>query len=280
MSRSPQSPSHAAFPLDLLPDEIVHRIGLFSPYRLAFPTGALNKTLYRIFRDPLAIAVRSLRSFYGNYVDGSPAEKAIAREASRGDAAVVERLMIKFGAQIDRRSPIEAAARNGHVAVVRLLLSHGATATNTTALAGAAGNGHIDVMQTLCDSGKCEQRERDASLSPAVQSGASKERRLAMLELLLEHGADPGAHRCFALQAAVEQREWDILRLLIERGRVGPGQAIDGALGALTEPNVDVVQHLLGLGAQPHVLHWDILLALATQGILSSCSLSQEAPRT
>ncbi|KAI9322944.1 ankyrin repeat-containing domain protein [Zopfochytrium polystomum] len=283
-SASSPSPSSSAagggvFPIHALPDEIVYHIGLFSPpcHRLAFPTGALSRALHRIFSDPRAIAVRSLRFFYSKVQDEDyaydylPAERrAIVDEASRGAAAVVEYLLDKLGdaaaSEIDLRGAMEEAARNGHVAVVQVLLAHGATAIYSMALRSAAANGHVDVVQAILESGRWAPSDRDGALAPAVRSGAPKERRAAVLELLLDHGANDSAYDGNSLESAVKLRDLEALGLLVDRCRVGPPLAIDDALEALREANVDVIRLLLRAGAQPHKVHWEVLLALVLQG--------------
>ncbi len=112
---------------------------------------------------------------------------------------VKERL--KAGANVNKRnesgrSPLAAAAANGHLEVVKILLEHRANVDSggkdgdvtTSALIFAAGAGHIEVVKALLD----KKASMDADLEGrtplfvAVNGGYR-----ALTKCLIDHGADP-----------------------------------------------------------------------------------------
>uniref|UniRef100_A0A4W5LY34 Ankyrin repeat and KH domain containing 1 n=1 Tax=Hucho hucho TaxID=62062 RepID=A0A4W5LY34_9TELE len=134
--------------------------------------------------------------------------------------------LIKAGADIELgcSTPLMEAAQEGHLELVKYLLAAGAnvhatTATGDTALTYACENGHTDVADVLLQTGADLEHESEGGRTPlmkAVRAGhlctvqfliskgvllllhlvslACAGGHLAVVELLLSHGADP-THR-------------------------------------------------------------------------------------
>ncbi|KAK7922107.1 hypothetical protein WMY93_009009 [Mugilogobius chulae] len=129
--------------------------------------------------------------------------------------------LIKAGADIELgcSTPLMEAAQEGHLELVKYLLNAGAnvhatTATGDTALTYACENGHTDVADVLLQAGANLEHESEGGRTPlmkAARAGANVNRatanndhtvvslacaggHLAVVELLLAHGADP-THR-------------------------------------------------------------------------------------
>lgn len=144
--------------------------------------------------------------------------------SSRGHEHIVHILLL-HGAKTNPRSHYDRtalmeAAINGHVAIVRLLLVMGADVdtkvcieskppTYLSALDYACEAGHESVVKLLLDHGAPV-----CVLKDAAQGGHA-----GILKLLLEkrsHNALTGADICAVLHDAVENRQSDIVRILLE----------------------------------------------------------------
>jgi ankyrin repeat protein len=125
-------------------------------------------------------------------------------------AGVQEALLQKLldrGASIEKPTLITACLANGHPKAAQFLAAHGATID----LPGAAGLGRLDTVRALIDSADAAQR-RDA-FCWACEYG-----RNTAVEILLEKGADLGAHRAdgqTALHWAVIGGHPDTVKLLL-----------------------------------------------------------------
>jgi ankyrin repeat protein len=166
------------------------------------------------------------------------------------------------------KSPLRAAAEQGHITVVEKLLQSGATIDGTKPLHGAAGSGHAAIVRRLLKAGadieggeiwnpyardKPRRTREHTALQEAALGG-----HLETMETLLEAGADvhvPAADRGrSALQAAAENGSVDVVRRLLTAGANVNEPASEWgrtSLQAATENgHLEVVEILLGAGAQ------------------------------
>ena len=148
--------------------------------------------------------------------------------ASNGHEKIVK-LLLEKGASPNHG--ISGAAVCGHVEIVSLLLAHGADAGYGLSI--AAGYGHEEVVRLLLEHGASPE----LGLVPAVERGhveivemlhragarlpqeqllplAVKEGKQAMVAYLAKQGCNPTA----GLGGAVERRDMEMVRLLLEKG--------------------------------------------------------------
>lgn len=148
---------------------------------------------------------------------------ALRRAASAGDVAKVKELLAA-GVDVNAANAyggtaLAFAADKGQTAVVKLLLEHGANVNakdrfyNLTPLGWAVENGHIEIVRTL-----------------------------------LEKGAE-GEAEALGFAAAVGQA--GVVKLILERGKVGPEGLSDALVTATKEEQKEIVALLEAAGAKP-----------------------------
>jgi ankyrin repeat protein len=126
--------------------------------------------------------------------------------ASSGDHQTLRHALEKDAAHIHTMdslgvTPLHHAAQQGHLKALNLLLEHGAhpnarTATKgATALHLAAENNRLEIARALLESPQAESLNIDAptGMGYTPLHSAARAGRSELVELLLEHGADPNA---------------------------------------------------------------------------------------
>ena len=129
-------------------------------------------------------------------------EKKLRTAADKGNTDEVRRLlssgMVDLNCFKRNRTQLNIAAGEGHMDIIQLLIENGADITKAdywswTPLHSAAWRGHINVVRLLLESGADPKQVTYSGWTPlhyAVEHG-SKE--VALLLMVLEHGADPVA---------------------------------------------------------------------------------------
>ncbi|KAI4129581.1 MAG: hypothetical protein LQ338_002155 [Usnochroma carphineum] len=171
----------------------------------------------------------------------------------RGHVSLVQ-LLLAHRADVEKTNessatPLLAAIREDHLSVVRLLLDAGADVDHAvddkTPLSRAASDGKLEIMEELLEKGA---NIGGGSTRRNALVRACDKRQLAAIELLLEtlSGTDSEAEICSdAIPAAMEARDADTVRLLLEHG-VPPSRELlrqGCAFGAL-----EAVRLLVGTG--------------------------------
>lgn len=121
---------------------------------------------------------------------------AWAMAGQGGHVAVIDWLAVQATSAADRRrglhEALKLAAQQGHLAAVHALLAAGAAAParpDRGGLHAAAQNGHREIVVALLDAGwPVDSPDEDGS-TPLAEAVLAE--RLAVIELLLERGADP-----------------------------------------------------------------------------------------
>jgi ankyrin repeat protein len=181
---------------------------------------------------------------------------ALVIAARNGDAATVDTLL-RAGAEVNASTPhagtpLMAAARNGHVEVIERLLAAGADVRARdriiqTALYAAVQRRHEGAVRALL---AAKADPNDGSLPAAALSG-----NVAVVSLLLDHGADLGRYGGHALYEAARAGKDEVVLLLLERGadaRGGPGAESTPLHRAASSCGPEVVRALLARGADPN----------------------------
>jgi hypothetical protein len=149
---------------------------------------------------------------------------ALRRAASAGDLAKVKDLLTA-GVDVNAANAyggtaLAFAADKGHVAVVELLLERGADANvkdrfyNLTPLAWAVNHGHADVVRALLAKGAQSEAE---ALSAAAGAGHT-----AVVKVVLERGKVGAEALSDALAAASQRQHAEIVSLLEAAGAKPP----------------------------------------------------------
>lgn len=158
----------------------------------------------------------------------------LAEAAGRGNAAEVDRL-VAAGASLDEPIVLKEAVRHRQYAMIRQLVAQGAPVngdgTQTSPLWSAVSLGDIHMTELLIDLGadvNWQTGQKGTPLHAAARGGPANEHRVALAELLLEHGAwidamqdDPALRaECLAtaLHAAVGGPDAPMVRFLLARG--------------------------------------------------------------
>ncbi len=182
--------------------------------------------------------------------------------ARRGDAAIVERMLEKTGAEITDSSgnrPVSYAAYFGKPRAFRLLLdaetAKRKNAGGQSLLHLAAHGGDVEIIETLLRRGLEVNRPDESGRTP-LHFATMKTHRAAA-RLLLEHGAEIGhadGEGLTALHVAAEKNDPQLLQLVLART---PRPNVAGAGGntplhyAAGWGRVENVRLLLAAGARP-----------------------------
>jgi hypothetical protein len=170
---------------------------------------------------------------------------------------------VAFGqppAGASRAEALAEAARKGDAAAVKKLLDDGVDVNtkfryDATALAYACDRGHLDVAKLLVERG-ADVNARDTfykatplnwAVSPAM---GRKPQHPEIVRLLLEHGAQGKGQ---ALMAAVSESDLATTKVILGSGSLPPDQLSDALEAAQNRKQADVVALLEGAGAKPRL---------------------------
>lgn len=166
--------------------------------------------------------------------DAGASSNELASAAGRGDTAEVDRL-VAAGAPLDEPFVLQAAVLHRQHGMIRHLVVQGAPVNGTGTLQSplwfAVTHGDIHMAELLIDLGadvNWQTNEMGTPLHAAAHSGTANEHRVALADLLLEHGAridviqrDPMLRaECLAtaLHAAVAGLDHLMVEFLLARG--------------------------------------------------------------
>jgi ankyrin repeat protein len=190
----------------------------------------------------------------------------VVHGAARGDA---NRVLVKYGEETQKSRDIAVfgAAVGGHREKVADLID-GGYASPLRALAGAVKGGNSDLIEyifihyggnrNLTVFGAAMRNDRkfldeirisDANKDSAVE-GAAVGGHIDLVMLLLESGANPNK----AILGAARGGHFVLLNELIIKEQVKDNKTVldDAVLGAARGGHTKIVQHLIGLGANPN----------------------------
>jgi ankyrin repeat protein len=185
------------------------------------------------------------------------AEQALIKAAEKGDIGGI-RAALAQGAQDANRALIRASA-GGHALAVGYLLDHGADIH--FALRGgprpgdplreAVRNKRVEVVRLLLERGADATFDGSMALCVAVKNGS-----VQIVRMLLKAGADPGPRGYEALLIGIEGGEAECVRVLLksERAKGVPSEVLDpyceeGLRFAVANGNVRLAEAVLDGGA-------------------------------
>lgn len=185
-------------------------------------------------------------------------ETEFMEAAKRGDLRAVEAALDR-GMEIDpfNGAPLNWALHEGHVEMVRLLIERGAR-IGPDDLVRAARNGTVEVARLVLEHGlDVNAVGDDVSTRDLPLFGAAEKGNRAMVEFLLERGADPLAANgagTTALMGAAKAGDPELVRRFLELGvdvnARGDGlTAMPALLFAAKAGNPETVRLLLDAGA-------------------------------
>ncbi|OBT69998.1 hypothetical protein VE03_00646 [Pseudogymnoascus sp. 23342-1-I1] len=153
-------------------------------------------------------------------------------------------------------SPLQLAARNGYVTIAQHLIAAGVDIEfpggqyEPTALFSALSRGHIDIAQLLLENGARHDIVNADYQTPLII--AATDGLIAVVQKLLQLGADVNAEGGRALHMAAKKGHWEMAELLLESGANAnveyhsDGNALQAAA---SDGNYHIVQLLLRYGA-------------------------------
>jgi Ankyrin repeats (3 copies) len=173
------------------------------------------------------------------------------RSALKGSVEVnnprVTEVLLDAGAHPDPGQPIAEAAAHRDLRCLQLLLSHGARVTSTWALGAAVSNDNAGAAALLLDAlATAGGRAADAAGNELPDAAATAS--LAMVEALLEAGADPQAtdsDGISALRLAVRAGRRETAARLRALGAAEDGTEVDRFLGACLNADRHAAERLL-----------------------------------
>ncbi|CAI7640895.1 unnamed protein product [Penicillium bialowiezense] len=193
----------------------------------------------------------------GDPILGYTGHMTLKKAALTGDLHTIKTLLDEgydVNESYGRYNALAAAASRGRLNVIELLLDRGADLNNydppwETPLEAAVGSGNLDAVRLLLDRGanvnKCSMAFQDP-LERAILEGS-----LDIAALLIERGADfnqPGGPH-LATAATAPHSPLNFINLLVDAGVDVKTQGLDALQAAAHGGLFDVVQLLLGLGA-------------------------------
>jgi ankyrin repeat protein len=209
------------------------------------------------------VLVVGLALMVWNMMPTPSVDRQLVRAARDGDIAWVKRLLEK-GADVGRaHRAIPLASQNGHLEIVRLLLDHVSDINHHLsnwparhALAGAAWAGQTAIVELLIEKGAQVDATYGSGLTALME--ASARGRLEMVRLLLSKGANVNAQTAYGatpLKKAAEYGNAEVVRLLLDKGADLNAKLKDGStalMWAAIAGHIDVVKLLLDKGADVH----------------------------
>jgi ankyrin repeat protein len=181
--------------------------------------------------------------------------------AAGGGQLELVQVLLRCGADARLREPdgtraLDWAAQEGHREVVDVLLAHDRGLLDLpglrdrTPLMAAAGNGHVDLVGVLLERGADPRRRMDRGAR--ALDWAADEGHEAVVELLLTHDPGlldlPGFGGCTALMAAAARGHVELSRMLLARGADPALREAEGTRAldwAAQNGHLDVVECLL-----------------------------------
>ena len=124
-------------------------------------------------------------------------ETALHLTAQKGNE-ICAKMLIEAGANVNGKfhsigTPLSLSALHGHIPIMRLLLAHGADANE--ALHCAARQNDIEVMKVLLEHSQVDANAFDfRRKTPLEYSCMNDEVSVPMIQLLLDHSANPNMH--------------------------------------------------------------------------------------
>lgn len=151
----------------------------------------------------------------------------------------------------DRGAELHEAARRGDIATVRILLDAGVPVDakseyGATALSFACDKGRTEVVMLLIERG-ADVKVEDTFYKATPITWAASNGHAAVVKLLVEAGADPAA----ALGMAVQGDKLEVVRAVLDSGRVKP-ESLSGTLAAAKAAGkAEMVKMLEDAGVKP-----------------------------
>jgi uncharacterized protein len=225
---------------------------------------ALSSRLFDAAYRGRAPAVRTLLEQGANVNARNDDGKTPLICAARAGSRTIVRMLLEGGADVNARdedgeTALFAAAWSRTRGMTELLLGAGAEVQvaeqrlGETAMMRAAGAGRAPVIRSLLAYGAHVDAIDDRGQTALMLSARRAEHGTALLQLLLDRGADPDATDKLgwsALTWAVFEDEIDCVRLLLRRPAAGDGKRDARAAlfrAALTD-DLDTLRELLGAG--------------------------------
>lgn len=152
---------------------------------------------------------------------------------------------------VDRGAELHEAARNGDLAAVRTLLDAGVPVDakseyGATALSFAADKGHLEIVKLLLSRGAAidvtDTFYQSTPITWAVYNG-----RADVVKALVEAGADASG----AMGMAIERDKPDVVRVLLDSGKLKPEMMSGNLAVAKTAGKTEVVKMLEAAGVKP-----------------------------
>jgi Ankyrin repeats (3 copies)/Domain of unknown function (DUF3471) len=158
-------------------------------------------------------------------------------------------------AQDDPGDSLRRAASAGDLAKVQELLAAGvdvnaANKYGATALAYASDKGHTEVVKLLLEKG-ANPNSKDTFYNSTPLNWAVQKGHAEIVRALLEKGAEGEAG---ALAGAASEGKADIVKVILDRGKLSPEQLGDALEVATKEKHAEVVTLLQAAGAKPPVV--------------------------
>ena len=169
-------------------------------------------TVERLIAGGADVNAHEMREDYGpEGKEKFPGKTALMRAAEKGYATIVEKLLAA-GVDVNAKSRFSACGNN--------LYGKG---EGESALVLATGSGHIKIAECLLAAGAnvndggyggCVPETDDCSLSPTPLGLALEQGRSDMIDLLLQHKANPNLGLC----AAAAKGRTEMVKLLLDKG--------------------------------------------------------------